>query len=213
MIFAFAIILLLAVNSLSSQVDLGVMTGLQTTNANYKPNEPFAKTLYPKLLLGLYSKFGIYDSFSIQFSPSYTKKKIEASQFFYNIVLESDYIDIPILLSYELDFGLVKPYVFVGPNIGIITNPVSSIDYYNPNSISQTKDISEDVEKIEYAIKIGAGLEFEFDTFSLFGQALYSHGLNNVYNAPEGVTFPDEVYLRSIDIQFGISIPVGRNSK
>lgn len=41
-----------------AKVDLGVMTGLQTTNANFRPNEPFVKTLYPKPLIGLYSKFG-----------------------------------------------------------------------------------------------------------------------------------------------------------
>ena len=52
------IVLMTTLSTAYAKVDLGVMTGLQTTNANFRPNEPFVKTLYPKPLIGLYSKFG-----------------------------------------------------------------------------------------------------------------------------------------------------------
>lgn len=202
------IVLLSTLTTTFAKVDLGVMTGLQTTNANYKPDEPFVKTLHAMPLIGLYSKFGLSDNFAIQFSPSYTKKKIEANQFLYDLELASGYIDLPILLSFELNFGMLKPYIFAGPNIGIITNPTSNSSGFGFES--NEEDISDDVETIEYSIRTGVGLELEFESFSLFGQAYYGHGLNDIYNAPEGVTFPDEVYLRSIDIQLGISFPLSR---
>jgi hypothetical protein len=71
------------------------------------------------------------------------------------------------------------------------------------------KNISKDIEDIEYAIKGGLGIELEFDSFTVFGQAFYSHGLNDLYTPPEGVTFPEDVYLRSFGLQAGIHFPLG----
>lgn len=187
-----------------SNIDLGVMTGMQITDASYDPNEPVSRTLYAIPLFGLFSKFDLSDNLAIQISPSYTAKKIEANQFF-SMEVRSGYIDIPILLSYELDWGMAKPYIFAGPNIGIITNPKSTTYFFGKNE----EDIDNDVEDIEYAIKGGLGMELEFDSFTIFGQAFYSHGLNDLYTPPEGITFPENVYLRSFGLQAGIHFPFG----
>lgn len=199
------IALFCAVSTTFAKVDLGVMTGFQVTDAKYKPNDPLSKTLYAIPLFGLYSKFSLFENLYLQFSPSFTTKKIDANQFF-EAEISSGYIDIPLLVSYELDLGMVKPYVFLGPNFGIITNPKLITYYFGKNK----EDISDDVADIEYAIKGGLGLEFEFDTFTIFGQAFYNYGLNDLYTPPKGVTFPEDVFLRSIGAQAGISFPFGK---
>jgi len=198
------ILLLSTLTTTFAKVDLGVMTGLQITDASYEPNDPVSRTIYGIPLFGLYSKFSITDELSFQFSPSYTAKKFEATNFL-SIELTSGYIDIPLLLSYEFDLGMAKPYVFVGPNIGIITNPKSTTYFFGKNE----EDIDNDVEDLEFAIKGGLGLELEFESFTIFGQAFYSHGMNDLYTPPSGITFPEDVYLRSFGAQAGISFPFG----
>lgn len=198
------IILFGTLSTAFSKLDLGFVTGLQITDVSYHPNDPLTRTIYGIPLFGLYSKFELSDNMAIQFSPSFTAKKIEASKLV-SMEIRAGYIDIPILFSYELDWGMAKPYIFAGPNIGIITNPKSTTYFFGKNE----EDIDDDVEDIEYAIKGGLGLELEFDSFTLFGQAFYSHGLNDLYTPPEGITFPEDVYLRAFGAQAGISFPFG----
>ena len=200
----FLLLLLSTFYTSYSNIDLGVMTGMQITDASYEPNDPVDITLYGLPLFGLYTKFSIADKLAIQISPSYTTKKIDAGRVIIKQV-RVEYIDIPILLSYEFDLGKAKPYIFAGPNIGIIYNPESTTFPFE----KLDRDISKDIEDIEYAIKGGLGMELEFDSFTIFGQAFYSHGLNDLYTPPEGVTFPENVYLRSFGLQAGIHFPFG----
>lgn len=144
------------------------------------------------------------DNLALQFSPSVSATRIEAN-YWVDIELRSGFIELPLLLSYELDFGMFKPYIFAGPNFGIITNPKSTTYF----SGKVEEDISEDVADINYAIKGGLGLELEFEAFSFFGQMYFSYGLNDLYTPPSGITFPEDVYLRSIGVQGGISFPIG----
>ncbi len=190
-------------STLCAKFDLGALNGIHMTDAEFEPSRPLSKTLYAIPQFGLFAKYSLNHNLSIQSSPSITSKKIVANQII-NIELTSEFIEIPILLSYEFDFGLFRPYVFVGPNIGIIVNPKSTT-YFNGKV---EEDISEDVADIEYAIKGGLGLELEFETFSFFGQAYLNYGLNDLYTPPSGITFPEDVYLRTYGIQAGISFPL-----
>lgn len=189
--------------TLFAQFDLGVMNGLHVTGANYEPDNPLSQTLYVIPQFGLYAKYGLTDNLALQFSPSVTANRIQAN-YFVNVELTSGFIDLPLLLSYEFDLGLFKPYVFAGPNFGIIFNPMSTTYF----SGKVEEDISDDVADISYSIKGGLGLELEFEAFTFFGQAYYSYGLNDLYTPPDGVTFPEDVYLRSVGVQAGISFPI-----
>ena len=187
-----------------AQFDLGVMNGMHATYADYEPNDPLSQTTYLIPQFGLFAKYALTDNLALQFSPSLSANRIEAN-YWLDIELRSGYLDLPILLSYEVDLGMFKPYVFVGPSLGIIINPRSIT--YSFGKVEE--DISEDVADINYSVKGGLGLELEFKAFSFFGQMYFSYGLNDLYTPPDGITFPEDVYLRSIGIQGGISFPLG----
>lgn len=69
-----------------------------------------------------------------------------------------DYVEIPILLKGMLPTtGIYKPYIFVGPALGILANAKIKVDTppgYAPRSIS------EEVKSTDFSLTFGGGIDF-----------------------------------------------------
>jgi opacity protein-like surface antigen len=94
-----------------------------------------------------------------------------------------DFLAIPALLKMNFGSDEFKPYVFIGPNIGILVS--AQVENKFTSGRTQTLDIKQNAESIDFAIDIGAGMEYSINkNNSILSELRYSRGLTNTTKKP-----------------------------
>jgi hypothetical protein len=91
------------------------------------------------------------------------------------------YMHVPVLAKVTFDAGAVRPYVKVGPQLGILLSSKAELERQDqPDVESDTKD---DTETAEFSLQFGAGLQFP-GSVSSFIEVGYTLGLTGVSKEP-----------------------------
>lgn len=131
---------------------------------------------------GGFVRFAIGKRFALQPEVLYTQKGVEGEESGAKITVELAYLEVPLLARYDFGAGTTRGYVFGGPSFALELDAVSKSSF---GGESHEEDIGDDVERFEFALVAGAGVEF--GRFLVEGR--YSEGLTDI---PKGDTDLDE---------------------
>jgi hypothetical protein len=129
--------------------------------------------------------------------------------------LTLNYLECAVLLKARFGSGDFRPYVFVGPSVGLFLSGKQHdnfSDTYTESSQNYTLDTTHSIPKayiktFDVSVAAGAGLELKLGSDHIvFLDAAYAHGLTNfVPNSSEG--FPHAL-SRDIRLAAGILFPL-----
>ncbi len=96
------------------------------------------------------------------------------------------YIDIPILVKYYLSVPVIKPFIFIGPSIGILISAIeegSSVDF---PGIQYSLDVKEQMASAEIGAVMGAGITIPLRVFDFSMDVRYDYSITDIYkgNSP-----------------------------
>ena len=136
-----------------------------------------------------YVEFPVLPLTSIEAGLSFGEQggEIEGSGTFFNqpiagkATLKLVYMHVPVLAKVTFDAGAVRPYVKVGPQLGILLSSKAELERTGePTVETDTKD---DTETAEFSLQFGAGLQFPGSVNS-FIEAGFMLGLTGVSKDP-----------------------------
>jgi opacity protein-like surface antigen len=143
--------------------------------------------------VGAVVNIGLSEKFSIQSEVVYSQQGFTTSSDFDldifdigDIVWRFDYINIPVMASYEVVKGLT---IQAGPQVGFNINA----EVYNSDiDLGDDFDLSESTNTVDFGAGLGA--QYELD-FGLFFQARYVWGFSNYIdsNDADGETYSNRV--------------------
>lgn len=190
----------------TSQVDLGIIGGINSSSLQIEPSGDFDVEGRTTFGVGLFLNLQANDFIGLQVTPMFLQKGANAKidfDFIDYTEYKADYLEIPILARLNFDAGMLKPYLLAGPSLGFQLNST----YIDGDG--KEVDITDETKNLDFSLVLGGGLEIELENISLFGQLTYNHGLSNIDNSDGILNFTDEIYTRSIGIYAGLSIPLG----
>ena len=210
--FIFSLLLLGAVVQSHAQVEfsLGMKAGLNIGTLSFDPDLYEGSTSISKsgvlgFMAGGVAEVGFANMFAVQLEPGYNLKatKWEDTQGGKRTI-SVGVLQIPILFKAKFLRGPVRPYGFLGPNLGIV---LSAKDKIEAQGQTQDTDVKDQVAGLDFALDFGGGAEFEVGrAVSLTGDIRYSLGLTNLNsppNTPAGAQITS-VKSRGFQILFGV---------
>ncbi len=106
------------------------------------------------------------------------------------------YIEIPVLLKFYLPTPVIKPNIFAGPALGILTSAKAKAEY---SGGSVETDIKDAVTSSDIGAVIGAGVKLALPIVDLSIEGRYNYGLKSI-DKQDGT----KVYNRTISVLVGI---------
>ena len=167
--------------------------------------------------LGAFFSFDLSDHFAIQPEIYYVMRGTRTSAFIdtldkeIKLKLKVDYIDIPVLLKFKIPVGnKIKPFLFIGPYMGIRLNARSFYEnlFRNPAEVNYNTAIQSQY----VGLVVGGGFEFKLKSMKLILEGRYNLGISGINSASSPVPkeYITEVSLypthRSFVLMFGIGI-------
>jgi hypothetical protein len=130
--------------------------------------------------------------FAIQIELMYAQKGSELEgQFFLDengqpvngkVKFNAAFLEIPILLKLKIPTpGALTPYLFAGPDIGIL---LSSNQEFEAPGFSQEIDTKETSSSTDFVLDVGAGLGFGAGPLELMFDVRYALGLSDLNDDP-----------------------------
>ena len=172
-----------------AQVSIGLHGGINVANATIDPNAFGTVSSHTGFMIGAVAEVGILGPLSVQVEPTYCQRGAALSSVLTvdidhhsGTTAKFNYLEIPLLLKFNLLSEEVKPYIFTGPNLGI--RLTSTFDtQVGGKTFSQ--DMQDQTEALDFAWDFGAGVACEVTPLiSITIDARYSHGLTDVANSP-----------------------------
>lgn len=215
-------ILLIITSSLNAQVSVGLMGGINFSNANTRDFYFTDANSETKLSLGAALEYRINNNISFLFEPLYTEHGTNSEpNSFQNtipkIYLSITYLELPVLFKYSVG-ELVQPYLFAGPSISVRLN--SAIDA-KVNYFTIGMDSKNILKPIEYSFHLGAGINYSIDDFvKTFIETKYVWGLNDIIKKGtveiktlgirETIEIPDETkyFNKGFRVMMGFALPL-----
>ncbi len=197
----FIVAVLLVAHSSQAQVSIGLLGGLHFSQADqsrfYNANAAF-RTNYA---LGGLVEYAFTENLSLLAEPTYLEKGTSAQPIALQgmaprIHFDLSYVEFPLFLKYSVGHEL-RPYILFGPAVGINLSSRLRGELAVPGLGQLEIEASADgiVKEVEYSLEVGGGLSYQIDGIvSLFFEARYSHGLNNIVrNGSITVGFLDDI--------------------
>jgi hypothetical protein len=123
-------------------------------------------------LIGGYATIGLGGPIAVQPELQYIQKGASASFGNTDITRKLDYIEIPVLVKYQIPAGGFSPNVFAGPALGFNVTAEDS----NGDSV----DISDSTSGTEFGLYFGAGADFGLSAGTVSVDVRYNLGLSNI---------------------------------
>jgi Outer membrane protein beta-barrel domain len=214
-LFILLTVSLLLVGSSHSQVKIsgGLLGGLNIANLSTDP-EPTGISLdnLTGFAVGGVLNFEFSSGFCIQAEPMYlqggAQTTISEQGINVNLKLKTNYISIPVLLTYVFQAGenQIKPYIFAGPSLGILVSATASGE---AGGITADFDIKDSLKTIDFSALFGAGVNIPVGSNTIFVEGRYSLGFININNSD--FLSASAVTIKTKGIQFfaGIRFPFG----
>ena len=111
--------------------------------------------------------------------------------------LSHDYLSVPVLVKLDV-LEAPRTFVLAGPEVAVL---LSAEQVSFEGSSESSCDISNDMDSMNIALDVGAGISFDVGTRSFFVAAVYSYGLLGV--GKESEWFSDWK-TRAVDVNIGM---------
>ncbi len=156
---------------------LGARVGLNLANLSFDPDLPanVDKSSRVGFKFGAMAELGFIPMFALQVEPMYVMRGAKFTQGSIEETWKFSYLEIPILLKLKIPTpGPITPYIFAGPNIGILLSATDEAG-------GQDTDIKDQLSSTDFALDFGAGVGFNIAPFiDLLIDARYSLGLSEL---------------------------------
>jgi opacity protein-like surface antigen len=178
-----AVIVFLCLTSVAfsqTPMSFGFQAGLNLSNLSFDPAptpSPSTRTAYG---VGALLEVGINEMFFVQPELMYLTGGAKFDATGGTATYKYDAFAIPVLVKAKFTAGEnMKPYVFVGPELGFTMKSEQEIT--PTGGSSTTTDMKDNTEKMNLSIDFGAGSEYNLDAkTALFLDARYSLGMTNL---------------------------------
>jgi hypothetical protein len=174
---------------------IGPKAGINLANLSFDPDLQSGVDKSSRLgfKFGAAAELGFSPMFAVQIEPMYAQKGAElefdaqdpnTGQVIKGTQdLKLAFIEIPILFKVKFSAGSITPYVFAGPNIGILLS--SDIEQEIAGQTAEA-DIKDQTSSIDFVIDFGAGIGFAVGPgVALTFDARYALGLTDLNDDPQ----------------------------
>jgi outer membrane protein with beta-barrel domain len=181
----------------------GIKGGINFSKISFDPDfeDAVCCDMRTGFIGGLFIVAPINESIAIQpeflYSMQGTKLEFDDDLGQIESTIKTDYFQIPVLLRADFGGGSARPFVLVGPQFGFnISAKQSGIGV----NIDDDEDIKDDVKNFDFALAIGAGVQF--GAASIEGR--YTHGLTNANedSEEEGLEAKHRVWSIMVGFRF-----------
>lgn len=171
-------------SSVVAQVEIGAKIGINYASADIELTygESSKPSIRRGFLMGAVMDVGIGGPLSLQFEPQYVRKGYRLDDTSagdnYTVILNLDYVEMPVLLKGSWHWDKFQAYAFAGPSLGFrMAAQVSSVF---PNSY-ETRHVEYSTKEIDLSLDLGAGVGFQVGPHAtLFTDARISRGLIDI---------------------------------
>lgn len=197
--FMLVFLMMNASNQSHAQVQfaLGLKTGLGFSTYSVDP-DPYANAAQQGITssksggtgfsVGAVAELKFGKMFAVALEPGYsqasTKWDLTQGQGKASDQRTLSYLQIPILFRVRFIEGNVRPYGFIGPNLGFVLSSKAKFQGF-ANIPDGEYDVKSTTSSLDFGIAIGGGTEFNIaKQVSLTGDIRYNLGLSNLDNSP-----------------------------
>lgn len=189
-------ILLSAIPILSIELGLEVKGGLNISiqKGTYveNVNSPDSEEPLYRFSGGVALPISLMNSFVIQPELLYSAKGYKAEMLYRKKIGELvytekapaeyklDYLEIPILVKYNISDGFISPNIYAGPAFSFLINT----EYTVEEPITEYEDLS--LKSFDFGVAVGAGVNFNLLKGYIITDFRYTFGMLNVCDTPEG---------------------------
>ena len=189
----------------SSQINLGVLGGVNLANLSYDPEpEGFDFPNRMGFRIGGVLDYNMNKSIAFHLEPMYLLKGGKAESDAYDVKTEIKlaYLEVPVMLKYSFAANDIKPYIIAGPTIGF---NLSSKGKETWGGVSEEYDSKDQTSSIDFGLGFGAGVSQQIGNNFIFVEARYALGLTKINDVKD-----PGVYLKNKGIQIfaGITFPL-----
>ena len=182
------LLVLLVTSSTYAQIELGIglKGGLNFASISFSPELqlPAGATKGGRtgMMIGAAAELGFAKMFYVAIEPTYCGKGCSFTQGSVTQTIAYNFLNIPVLFKVKFLKGMVRPYAFVGPNLGILLSATSSTTGLAAGN--GDTDIKATTSGSDFALDFGGGAEFNIvPKIAITGDVRYSLGLSNLNNA------------------------------
>jgi hypothetical protein len=204
------------------KADFGVIGGLNISDAKIEDDEgddPKTESRN-KFGTGILAEIALGDNVTFGANILYLRKGVKVGpvddqESIFNVW--ADYIEIPLYFKYSYGTD-IKPYVLVGPSLGILLSSEIDVEF---GGINFTGDFKEVLKNSEFSIIFGAGLEAPVWIGRAFIQGRYMYGIQDVLKGgvvqlragetlqlQADIEAGDDLFTRNFLILAGFSVPL-----
>jgi len=173
---ALFLISIIYTNANSQSLALGIEGGINISNISSTPS--FTTNSRTGLIIGTLLDINVSKSITITPGLRYIMKGWSSTSNGITYTDKLNYFEVPALLKVKFPLTEVKPYLVGGPVLGIM---LSANEDQSNGTQTNTVDISNLAESIDFGLLFGGGLDFRVGVKTdLFVQAAYQLGLSNI---------------------------------
>ncbi len=188
------------------QFGIGIRAGMNFGTASFDPEiynlgSGINKVGRTGIMVGAVSELNFARMFAVELSPTFVMKGggYEDAKGGQDIAKYSE-LEIPILFKVKFLTGSIRPYAFVGPNLGLLLSATRTLG--SAGNV-QDIDIKKDAAGLDFALDFGGGAEFmAARNIGLLADVRYSLGLTNMFSPQQG-TAAQSIKNRGFQIMVG----------
>ena len=184
-----AVILLCSDTYAQLKFSLGPRAGINLANLSFDPDLPDGVDKSSRLgfKFGVLAELGFSPMLAVQIEPMYAMKGTELEGSVQGQTAKQNFklsfIEIPILLKVKFTAGSVTPYVFAGPNIGLLLSSDVETEF---GGQTNEVDIKDETSSIDLAVDFGAGVGFAAGPgIVIMFDVRYALGLSDLNDDPQ----------------------------
>jgi len=183
--------------SAQMQITVGVRAGVNIANSSYTSTmSGVSESARTGLAVGGVVALRLSENMCVRTEPMYVQNgatmTMEGVGFRYTETFKLEYLELPVHFVIDFGDGAVQPYLFGGPNFGILITATLEEDIPPPAipepeiRVSGTRDIKDQFSSNNFAIDLGAGVAYDVTLqMRLLVDVRYSLGLINNATAPD----------------------------
>jgi hypothetical protein len=223
-IILISVVLLMAVygQTANNKINIGIIGGINVNSAEVEILEEGADVSSNTVIgIGGVLDLRFNQNLGLRFEPMYLQKGIGKTELNIQPGIDwyssSSYLEIPVLIKAE--FGeRVKPYLLIGPSIGILLDSEVKAKLNNLTFKGDSKSVT---ENIDLSLSFGGGFIYPLNNLSIFIEGRYLLGLSNnikggtfeisTKNVAEEIEWSkdtDTLLNRGFLLMLGITIPI-----
>ncbi len=177
-ILGLVLVLAVGVTAQEKKVGFGLKAGLDLAD-NYG-SDASGTDMKVGFIGGGFVEYMAAPQVAIQLEVLYAMKGTKESST--DAKFKTDYIEIPVLFKYMIPTeGNMKPNLYVGPALGLLTSAKIDVDITDLIASTQTSiDVKDIYKSTDFGIAFGGGLGVAMESFSLLFDVRYTLGLTKV---------------------------------